>query len=222
MNKHFAPRLIVPALALLGLVAACADTPTTAPATGSARNTYVMTTTLSQTSTSTNAQQVRIGDTVVTVFVLGTNTNNGASVNLGFQSKIEFPFQVGSVCDPLLSSYGTGTWNDACVPLNRNITITAKTWLNAKGKLETDFQPALRFVPGLSKSVTLTLKDAAKAGTRIDFCTLLSCINEAAMDPSLATRLDPNNGFVSRIIKHFSGYTITADRTGSDSTDYNF
>lgn len=212
MKKSLAPWMSVPAAVLLGLVAACADTPTTAPVTGPARNDFVMTTTLSQKTTSeTSANQASIGDTVVTVFVLGTNANTGSTINIGFHSKIEFPFQVGSVCDPLLSSYGTGTWNDACTPLKTNITITAKSWLNAQGKLVTDFQPALRFVPGLNRSVTLTLKDAAKAGTRIDFCTLLGCINESLSDPSLATRLDPNNGFASRIIKHFSGYTVIAD-----------
>jgi len=203
--------MIAPAVALLGFVAACSDT-TTAPATPASRSDNAMTQILSQVSTGdTRVNQATAGDTVVTVFSVGTNTNNGATVSIGFLSRIDFPYQVGSICDPLLSSYGPGTWNDACVPLTRNITITAKTWLNAKGKLETDFQPALRFVPGLQKSVGLLLKDAALAGTRIDFCTPTGCINEALTDPSLATQLDPNNKFVARYIKHFSGYTVTAD-----------
>ena len=173
---------------------------------------YAMTAILSQATTdSTKVNQATIGDTVVTVFVLGTNPDRGASVPLGFRGKIEFPYQVGSICDPLLSSYGPGTWNDSCTPLRTNITITARTWLNARGKLETDFQPALRFVPGLSQSVTLLLKDPAVAGTRIDFCTLSGCVDESIADPSVATRLDKLNGAVSRIIKHFSGYTVTAD-----------
>ena len=171
-----------------------------------------MTQILSQTSTGdTKVNQATAGDTVITVFSVGTNTNNSATVPIGFLSKIDFPYQVGSICDPLLSSYGPGTWNDACVPLARNIIITAKTWLNAKGKLQTDFQPALRFVPGLQKSVGLLLKDAALAGTRIDFCTPAGCVDESLADPSLATYLDANNKFVARIIKHFSGYTVTAD-----------
>ena len=70
---------------------------------------------------------------------------------------------------------------------------------------------ALRFVPSLLKSVTPYLKDAALAGTRIDFCTPTGCINEALTDPSVTTILDPNNGKAFRTIKHFSGYTVTAD-----------
>ena len=225
MKKLFASWKIAPAVALLGVVAACADTPTTAPFSSTPRaDIYTMTQTVSQTvSGDTKINQATVGDTVVTVFRLGLNTSAGAGIPLGFSSKIEFPYQVGSICDPLLSSYGPGTWNDACVPLTRNVTITAKVWLNAKGKLVTEFEPALRFVPGLAQSVTLNLKDPATAGTRIDYCNNLGvCIDESLTDPTLKTQLDPNNKFVTRIIRHFSGYTITADRSspGTDSTSY--
>jgi len=211
MKKTFAPWKIAPLAALFGISTACADM-STAPVPTPRADITTMTHTLSQTvSGDTKINQATMGDTVVTTFRLGLNTNAGASIPLGFSSKIEFPYQIGSICDPLVSTYGPGTWNDACVPLATNITITAKTWLNAQGKLQTDFQPALRFVPGLPQMVTLSLKDAALAGTRIDFCHLGACIDESLTDPSLATQLDSNNKFVSRIIKHFSGYTVTAD-----------
>ena len=224
MKKYLAPWKIVPVVALFGISTACSDVSTTAPVNATARaDIYTMTQTLTQSVTGdTKINQATLGDTVVTVFRLGLNTSAGASIPLGFSSKIEFPYQVGSICDPLVSTYGAGTWNDACLPLTRNITITAKTWLNAKGKLQTDFEPALRFVPGLARSVTLQLKDPAVAGTRIDYCNLGVCIDESLTDASLRTQLDPNNKFVTRIIRHFSGYTITADRTGSDSTDVQF
>jgi hypothetical protein len=225
MKKHFASWKIAPVIALFGISTACSDASTTAPVSGpeamSPRGIiYEMTRILSQgTTDETKVKQATFGDTVITVFVVGTNTRNGASVGLGFSSKIEFPYQVGSICDPLLSSYGPGTWNDACIPLRTNVTITARTWLNAKGKLQTEFEPALRFVPGLRESVNLTLKDAARAGTRIDYCNDRGvCVDESPSDASLATRLDQNNGLVSRIIKHFSGYTIAADRIETDST----
>jgi hypothetical protein len=218
MKKHFASWMSVPAVALLGVVAACSDVSTTAPSAAPEMSSpravvYEMTRVLSQgTTDETKVKQATFGDTVVTVFVVGTNTRNDASVGLGFSSRIEFPYQVGSICDPLRSSYGPGTWNDACIPLRRNVTITARTWLNAKGKLQTDFEPALRFVPGLRESVNLTLRDAALTGTRIDYCNDAGvCVDESVSDASVATSLDRSNGFVSRIIKHFSGYTIAAD-----------
>ena len=221
MKKLLASWKIVPVVALFGISTACSDVSTTAPVMSTPRaDIFTMTQTLTQTVTGdTKINQASLGDTVLTVFRLGLNTNAGASIPLGFSSKIEFPYQIGSICDPLVSTYGPGTWNSACVPLTRNITITAKTWLNAKGKLVTDFEPALRFVPGLPRSVTLQLKDPAVLGTRIDYCNLGVCTDESLTDPSLRTQLDPNNKFVTRIIRHFSGYTITADRTESDSTE---
>jgi hypothetical protein len=93
------------------------------------------------------------------------------------------------------------------------VRIVARTWINAVGKAATDFQPALRFVPRTGRPVLLTLKDAALAGTRVDYCTATGCVDEAATDPSLAAVLDPSNGKVTRAIKHFSGYTVVANRT---------
>lgn len=148
------------------------------------------------------------GDTAVTVFVVGSGQ---LTVHIGNLSRIEFPYGMASICDPAKSSYGPGTWDSPCSASRKPITITAKTWVNAAGKLQSDFQPALRFVPRLLKPVTLYLKDAALAGTRIDFCTPTGCINEALTDPSVITVLDPHNGKAFRTIKHFSGYTVTAD-----------
>jgi hypothetical protein len=195
-------------------LAACADAPATAPLAPPAAPPS-----LSLTA-STLLSQGRVGDTTVTVFVVGTNVAKPASFNIGNSSKIDFPLATGSICDPLLSSYGAGTWDSPCIVATSPVQITAKSWVNAQGKLVTDFQPALRFVPGLKKSVTLYLKDATLAATtNILFCSPSGCVDEAATDPSVTTKLDPNSGFAYRTIKHFSGYMVTVglvdDQDGS-------
>lgn len=188
-------------LGLTGAVA-CSDVAPTGPAAIAFSSPAAEITTIPMTS------RPITGDTVVTVFVVGSGQ---LTVDIGNLSKIEFPYGMASICDPTRSSYGPGTWNSPCSASRRSMTITAKTWVNAAGKLQSEFQPALRFVPSLLKSVTLYLKDAALAGTRIDFCAPTGCINEALTDPSVTTVLDPNNGKAFRTIKHFSGYTVTAD-----------
>lgn len=205
MRNHRCSRIVLSAVALLGLATACSDAPATAPAD-------VAPSLSTSSPNSYTESQTMVGDTTVTVFVVGSNVNSaGNTFAIGNTSKITFPYAAGSICDPATSSYGPGTWDSACAAATTPIRITAKSWVNAQGKIATDFQPALRFVPGLRKAVTLTLKDAALAGTRIDYCTPSGCVNEALADPSLTTVLDPNNGFAYRIIKHFSGYTVTAD-----------
>jgi hypothetical protein len=53
---------------------------------------------------------------------------------------------------------------------------------------------------------------------RVDFCTQTGCINEAALDPSVATTLNGSTGTASRRVKHFSGYMVTVGITDTDST----
>ena len=192
---------LVAGLCLTGAVA-CSDVAPTGPTALEFSTPAAELTTIEMTS------RPITGDTAVTVFVVGSGQ---LTVNIGNLSRIEFPYGMASICDPTRSSYGPGTWDSPCSASRKSITITAKTWVNAAGKLQSDFQPALRFVPSLLKPVTLYLKDAALAGTRIDFCTPTGCINEALTDPSVTTILDPNNGKAFRTIKHFSGYTVTAD-----------
>jgi hypothetical protein len=168
------------------------------------------TTTLKSTTPGVHAQYA-VGDTVVTLLQVGTDPKMDADFEIGLTNIIEFPNQVASICDPHTSSYGPGTWDSPCAAATQPVRIAAKSWVNAAGKIATDFQPALRFVPGRTERVLLTLKDAARAGTRIDFCSAAGCVDEAAADPSLAAVLDASNGKVYRTIKHFSGYTVVAN-----------
>jgi hypothetical protein len=168
------------------------------------------TTTLKSTTPGVHAQYA-VGDTVVTLLQVGSDPKMDADFEIGLTNIIEFPNQVASIGDPHTSSYGPGTWDSPCAAATQPVRIAAKSWVNAAGKIATDFQPALRFVPGRTERVLLTLKDAARAGTRIDFCSAAGCVDEAAADPSLAAVLDASNGKVYRTIKHFSGYTVVAN-----------
>jgi hypothetical protein len=207
------PRTLAPIAALsavaLAALAACADAPS-APRAAMLEPGAAPARALSSTLKS----QTLRGDTVVTVFVVGTNTSNGTAFSIGHTSKIDFPYSSGSIC-AAGSSYGPSEWDRPCAPTQTTTEITARVWKDAQGFVQTDFQPAMRFVPGLRKGVVLTLKDAAAAANhRIDFCTSTGCVNEAASDPSLATVIDANNGFATRVIKHFSGYNVVVDRAG--------
>ena len=92
----------------------------------------------------------------------------------------------------------------------------------SNGALYVDFQPALRFVP--SKTVTIStnvLGDVVQAfeangvteGWTIAYTPAIDgpTISDALVDPSLQTKIHGNSGKISRRIKHFSGYKILVD-----------
>ena len=130
-----------------------------------------------------------------------------------------------SVCDPATSSYGIGTWNDACSPLTTTITITAKVRAASGGLPRVDFEPMLRFDPAKTAYLTLSVKGKkakAAAEMRILYCQTnmaKDCVDEALMDPSLETVLDRPGKMVYRRIKHFSGYLV-AERGGSGEGEF--
>jgi hypothetical protein len=119
-----------------------------------------------------------------------------------------------SICDPSTSTYGMGTWDQACSPLTTKITITAKVRSTAGGLPRIDFEPALRFNPRRNVFLTLAVrgKQAKEAvAMRILYCPTnasKSCVDEALTDPSLETVLDRPDKLVYRRIKHFSGYLV--------------
>jgi hypothetical protein len=166
-----------------------------------------------QTSSSTTTMSA---DTVVVTFTVGTNAAAAAAFDLGNGHKIDFPYAAGSICDPAASSYGAGEWDRPCAASKTPVTITAKSWVNAAGLPQTDFEPAMRFVPGHKKSVLLSLKDKDleyAAGQQVLFCTADGCVDESAADASVKTVYDSTNGFWRRPLKHFSGYSVGVGRT---------
>ena len=131
---------------------------------------------------------------------------------------ISFPSH--GICDPATSTYGVGTWDEPCTPLEQPISIHAEI-RRANGKEWVDFTPSLRFVPTSmgSEGVYLWLKvDSTYAPTASDPLNILWMpapglpgIDEASSDPDLATQYSAENQVVFRRIKHFSGYMVAAD-----------
>ena len=115
------------------------------------------------------------------------------------------------VCDPAVSSYGIGTWDDACRPLTQPIAITATAYVDATGHPFVQFQPALRFVPGRVTTLFLYDKHAsADVFAKIVYCPDTgACIDESLTDPSLLTYKAGKDTYYRRI-KHFSGYNVAA------------
>ncbi len=220
------PALALGTATLTAALAACSDA-TTGPTTTRApqfANQVQGTSAGNGGTASTTLSQTLVGDTTVTKFVLGTDGKQ-AIVRLDAQnaSQVVFPIGLYSVCDPATSSYGVGTWDSPCTAAAKPITITAKVWTDkASGKTVSDFQPAMRFVPGQKWPVQLYLKDSNyQAGDVIWYCpagstyttgTGTSCVNEALTDASLTTSFGSSNGWAYRTIKHFSGYLVSWGR----------
>ena len=200
-------------MALLGALAAavaftaCSDSSVATAPNGSPHGASLALAPVATPTSSRVVSEQSVGDTAVLVFVVGTGPS---TFSIDGRGSVVFPNAMASICDPATSSYGVGTWDSPCRAATKPVEITAKLWTNAAGRTQMDFQPALRFVPGLAQSVTLWLKNS-NGGTRIDYCAPRGCINEALNDRSQSTNFDGTNGSLKRAIKHFSGYTVTAD-----------
>ena len=134
---------------------------------------------------------------------------------------VVFPPQ--SICDPATSSYGPGTWNDACTPLQSTLKVHAEV-RQADGRIWVDFTPSLRFVPSASPArwVWLVMYTPAAVGASGDLSryNILwtnsiggTTVDEASADSTLRTYVDTWSGISLRRIQHFSGYTADAGRT---------
>jgi hypothetical protein len=134
--------------------------------------------------------------------------SSGGTFQLGNHT-ITFP--AGSICDPLLSSYGSTEWDKPCTAASRYILVTATMLEDAVGNPYVDFQPALRFVP--TKEVSLFLKQGRGKASELKmlYCNNLGvCVDESIKDPTLAPRRVGKSSILVRRIKHFSGYSIAA------------
>ena len=162
------------------------------------------------------AVNAALGDEAVTVFTYDYRAGTTASFG---PHKIVMP--AFSVCEPLLSSYGTGTWDQACPLASHDIVITARTWTGADGHAHVDFTPSLRFAPtdDSKRFVKLFFKD--KDATDETLAAQLNIlwvpfpgakpVDEYASDASLRTQA--STGMIWRRVKHFSGYMVASGRT---------
>lgn len=249
MSLNFKQLTSIAAIALLASTTACSDSTMTAPMANPSAPAFAKPVPVNNKSRVLSS--TKIGDTTVTVFVVGTATTSTSSFALGNFSSIAFAGSASSICNLSTSSYGPTSWDSSCSASSSSVQITAKTWRNAQGRTESDFQPAMRFVPLANKAVTLSLWDGTNgsgigSNARIDFrASNGALVNEASTDWTLmsiynvsmtsmtsttttssstssttegtsASGTDASSGsmfagIVTRRIKHFSGYTVTAD-----------
>ena len=125
-------------------------------------------------------------------------------------------FPSGSVCDPATSSYGPGTWDDPCTPLQSPIRVHAEV-RRTDGRTSIEFTPSLRFVPSSnpSKWVWMLLHSPDAIGATSDLSRFniwwapersAARVDETVADPTLRTYVDTLLGLSLRRLKHFSMY----------------
>jgi len=146
-------------------------------------------------------------------------TPNGGIFDAGNHAVV-FPAQ--SVCDPATSSYGPGTWDDPCTPLQAPISVHAEV-RRINGQTAVDFTPSLRFVPSNNPArwVWLVLYTPSAVGqTDLTGFNILwertfgaPAVDETPTDSSLRTYVDTWQGTSLRRIKHFSGYIAVDGRS---------
>jgi hypothetical protein len=126
-----------------------------------------------------------------------------------------------SICDVNTSSYGIGTWNDACTPQTAPMTITAVVRNAATDHPSVEFQPALRFNPQSNVNLYMYVTDEATLdNTKVMFyCNETGCVDESQADADLHSNVDVENKVVFRRIKHFSGYVVAEFSAGPVTLD---
>jgi hypothetical protein len=117
-----------------------------------------------------------------------------------------------AICSPA-SGYGLSKFDLSCRGEKQPVTITAVVRSTASGIPRIDLMPELRFSPKRTVTLSLyvpTLTPGESFG-RILYCatqTMERCVDEAQLDPELATHADYRTSTLFRRIKHFSGYFV--------------
>jgi hypothetical protein len=111
------------------------------------------------------------------------------------------------------SGYGLEVFDKDCKNEKNPVTIAAVVRSTDGGVPRIDLMPAMRFNPKLVVTLTLSVADLPAPGSspRFLYCptaSMSSCIDEAELDPTLATQVDTAAKTVFRRIKHFSGYFV--------------
>ena len=154
----------------------------------------------------TDAQRALVGvvDGTYRFTIDPTQTQN---LQLG-KSGLYIP--ANSVCQLGTSSYGMGTWNDACTPQTAPMTITAVVRNAATDHPSVEFQPALRFSPAQQVWLYMAVTNQATldATKVLYYCNETGCMDESQTDADLKSYVDTTNFMVYRRIKHFSGYVV--------------
>ena len=165
----------------------------------------------------TDAQRALVG-VVDGTYTFNINPSESQKLELG-ASGLYIP--ANAICEVGTSSYGIGTWNDACAPQTRPMTITAVVRNAATDHPSVEFQPALRFNP--TKQVWLYMSVSNQAtldNTKVLwYCNETTCMDESQTDSDLVSYVDREHFMVFRRIKHFSGYVVAEFSAGPLSLD---
>ena len=127
-----------------------------------------------------------------------------------------------AICALGTSSYGMGTWNDACSPQTAPMTITAVVRNAATDHPSVEFQPALRFAPSQQVWLYMAVTNQATldATKVLYYCNETGCLDESQTDADLKSYVDTKHYMVFRRIKHFSGYVVAEFSAGGLSLDF--
>ena len=160
----------------------------------------------------TDAQRALVGVADGT-YTYQIDPSQAQSLTFG-ASHLDIP--ANAVCDLATSSYGVGTWNDACAAQTDTFTITAVVKDAATDHPSVEFQPALRFNPQSNVNLYLYVTDQATLdNTKVMYyCNETGCVDEAQTDADLTSNVDVENKVVFRRIKHFSGYVVAEFSAG--------
>ena len=207
--------------ALVSSTTACTEAVITGPAmTGPAYATYNSTTIdfkVLYPKLSTQVPSLTMkGDTTLQKFTV--NPPDGKLIKFGKTSGDVIAIPGNALCDPKLNSYGPTEWRKPCVLAKSSIEFFVRTWTDPAGHRHADFSPAIRFNPSAPVPVRLYFQDTrlvAFTSVFIPYCDALNvCLNEGVGDSELETYVSPLQGggyWVYRTLRHFSGYTVTAD-----------
>jgi hypothetical protein len=140
-----------------------------------------------------------------------TVTPEGGTFILG-QHAVIFP--ANAICDPATSSYGIGTWDETCTPVDTAITFHAEIRTDSASS-RIALTPSVRFVPtdDPNQYAWIMLHNNSAENTADPSAYPImwisddgTAIDESLTDPSLATYLYIPGGIAFRRIKHFSAY----------------
>ncbi|HYD54108.1 MAG TPA: hypothetical protein VEA99_15845 [Gemmatimonadaceae bacterium] len=122
-----------------------------------------------------------------------------------------------TICDPLRTGYGKAEWDKPCYPATRRINLTVHYKLS-KDTPEIRFSPDVRFVPSQNPARWVMLSMKVRGQMRpMDNYNILwfdagEWVDESLGDPTLKAHEDRIGHRVTRRLKHFSGYSVTAGR----------
>ena len=197
----------VSTLVTMALLVGCQDNSVSAPETASVAPTQMM---------MAPDEAPRLGLTAITSHNITSEFTVGPKGGVFMVGNHAVVIPAHGICDPATSSYGPGTWDSPCRPLEGSLKIQAEVRVS-NGRTWVDFTPSLRFVPSNNPAnwawIYMYTPKASGARDLSSFNILYASriggltTDESAQDATLRTYVDTRSGLSARRIKHFSGYT---------------